>query len=540
MLLMRESEYIQNTPISHRKDYGQFFTPQLVSRFMAQWVLRDEPETVLDPAFGLGVFYDEMMKLKPNNQSQFIGYEIDKNIFSYLHDLNKQTNLNLYNSDYLKAEPSKYDAIICNPPYGRFQKFLNRHDVLPIIEKQIGKKLIGYSNISSIFLVKALNELKENGNLAFIMPFEFFNTGYGKEIKKSLLDNYLLKQIIIFSNEKEIFPDATTTVCVLLCKKDRIKESIKITQIESGDNLVQISDISEYYQKIIDYSDLPFSKKWTPILMSLFSNKVMPKDFVSLSLYGSFTRGIATGANEFFALSKGKIIKLGLDDKSICKCLTKSSQIRQPVFTEEDFTNLYDLEKPVHCLNITFSESKETQEYIKQGEAFGYHERYLTRTRNPWYKIESRKPAPILFGVFNRGRLKVIRNLTNAINFTCFHCFYPNSFGEPLINKLFVYFLSDIGQEIIKSNKRSYGDSLDKFEPGDLNESLCPNQSQFGLISEKEAERVIEIAKNDEKEAVDRSNALIERIVNAQQVTAAIMDKHFSDQEKSMGRMGSS
>ncbi len=74
---MRESEYIQNTPISHRKDYGQFFTPQLVSRFMAQWVLRDEPETVLDPAFGLGVFYDEMMKLKPNNQSQFIGYEID-------------------------------------------------------------------------------------------------------------------------------------------------------------------------------------------------------------------------------------------------------------------------------------------------------------------------------------------------------------------------------------------------------------------------------------------------------------------------------
>ncbi len=94
--------------------------------------------------------------------------------------------------------------------------------------------------------------------------------------------------------------------------------------------------------------------------------------------------------------------------------------------------------------------------------------------------------------------------------------------------------------EIIKSNKRSYGDNLDKFEPGDLNESLCPNQSQFGLISEKEAERVIEIAKNDEKEAVDRSNALIERIVNAQQVTAAIMDKHFSDQEKSMGRMGSS
>ncbi|MFM7788281.1 MAG: hypothetical protein ACKO90_09025, partial [Microcystis panniformis] len=51
------------------------------------------------------------------------------------------------------------------------------------------------------------------------------------------------------------------------------------------------------------------------------------------------------------------------------------------------------------------------------------------------------------------------------INFTCFHSFYPNQFGQQFINKLFVYLLSDIGQEIIKINKRSYGDELDKFEP---------------------------------------------------------------------------
>ncbi len=67
--------------------------------------------------------------------------------------------------------------------------------------------------------------------------------------------------------------------------------------------------------------------------------------------------------------------------------------------------------------------------YIKEGEKLGYHGRYLTKTRNTWYKIEKRKPAPILFGVFSRGRLKVIRNFTTAINFTCFHSFYPNKFG---------------------------------------------------------------------------------------------------------------
>jgi len=512
---MRESEYIKNTPVSHRKDYGQFFTPPSVSRLMAQWVLKDEPRTILDPAFGLGVFYDEIIKLKANREIQFVGYEIDKNIIEYLNCVDGKPNLKLNNSDYLEAESGSFDGIVCNPPYMRFQKFLKRHDVLPIIEKQIGKKLIGYSNISSVFLIKALNELNENGNLAFIMPFEFFNTGYGKEIKRSLLDNYLLKQIVIFSNEKEIFPDATTTVCVLLCKKDKNKEPIKITQIKSGDNLAKISNISDYYQKKINLSDLPFNKKWTPILISLFSEKIVPDGFIKISLYGAFTRGIATGANEFFALTRTKINKLGLTEKNICKCITKSSQIRKPVFTECDFSYLYDLDKPVHCLDITNHESKNAQEYIKEGEKLGYHERYLTRMRSPWYKIEHRKHAPILFGVFNRGRLKVIRNFTTVINFTCYHSFYPNMFGEQLINKLFVYFISDIGQEMIKANKRSYGDNLDKFEPSDLNECLCPSQYQFGMIGDNEAENVITIAKTDEKLAIQMSNGLIQRIINA-------------------------
>lgn len=100
---------------------------------------------------------------------------------------------------------------------------------------------------------------------------------------------------------------------------------------------------------------------------------------------------------------------------------------------------------------------------------------------------------------------------------------HPNMFGEPLINKLFVYLLSDIGQEIIKANKRSHGNNLDKFGPGDLNESLCPNQSQFGMIAENEAEKVIEIAGNDEKMAIQMSNSLIQKITNTnaqQQVDA--------------------
>ncbi len=455
--------------------------------------------------------------LNSNIQIKFTGYEIDNSILDYLNHNGRQPNLLVINDDYLKSEVGPFDGIICNPPYMRFQKFLKRHDVLPKIEEKIGKKLIGYSNISSVFLVKSLRELNNNGNLAYIMPFEFFNAGYGKEIKRSLLENHLLKQIIIFSNEKEIFQDATTTVCVLLCKNDGKDEPIKITIIKANEEIDKIADVSNFYQREIKSSNLPYDKKWTPIILSLFYEQEAPTEFCKLSLYGTFTRGIATGANDFFALTKSKIKNWNLGDNNICKCITKSTHIRKAIFTEHDFNRLYNADKPVYCLDVKDHENQQIQKYIRKGERLGYHKRYLTKARHPWYKTENRKPAPILFGVFNRGRLKVIRNFTTAINFTCFHSFYPNIFGQQLLNKLFVYLLSDIGQKIIKANKRSYGDELDKFEPGDLNDSLCPSQEQFELITDEDAEKVIDIAKIDEKIAIQMSNNLMEGIITAQQ-----------------------
>ena len=511
---MHESKYIAETPLHRRKEYGQFFTPSSVAQHMMKWIMKDNPENILDPAFGLGVFYDEAIRIRSAGDFNFIGYEIDGHIMDYTGYCGNDSNLRVIKGDYLEAELGSFDGIVCNPPYMRFQKFLNRHTVLPKIEEKIGKKLIGYSNLSSVFLVKALKELRVDGSLAFILPFEFFNAGYGKEIKKSLLDNKLLKQIIIFENEKEIFPEATTTVCVLLCKNDGKEEPIKITHVKANEELAHISDICNFYQRTIMPSDLPHDKKWTPIILSLFSEQPQPPGFCKLSLYGTFSRGIATGANDFFALTKSKIETLNLGGDNICKCLTKSSQIRKAIFRDQDFNLLSDADKPVYCLNVKDHENYGVQKYILEGEKLGYHERYLTRTRNPWYAIEKRTPAPILFGVFNRGRLKVIRNFTSSINFTCFHSFYPNIFGQQMIDKLFVYLFSDVGQKIIKTNKRSYGDSLDKFEPGDLNESLCPNQMQLGMMSDKDAGEALRLADNDEEAALALSNQLIKKIMN--------------------------
>ncbi|MGB5770601.1 MAG: N-6 DNA methylase, partial [Crocosphaera sp.] len=489
-------------------------TPSIIAHIMAKWVTQNNPKTILDPAFGLGIFYEEISKINLENKWHFTGYEIDNNILSYLDNVKHNINLTIINKDYLESDISYFDAIICNPPYMRFQKFINRHNILPRIEKQIGKKLVGYSNIASIFLIKALQQLNTNGRLAFILPFEFFNTGYGKEIKRRLIENSLLKQIIIFANEKDIFPDATTTICILLCQNDRVSKEVKITNIKNNEYIKQISDISNHYHKKIDNFQLPYNKKWTPIILSLFSHQEIPDGFCKISEYGRFKRGIATGANDFFALNKTRIDELQIPENNISKCITKSQLIQKFIFTNDDFMCLSKQDKPVYCLDVKDSKNPAVISYLKLGEEMSYNERYLTKKRNPWYQLEKRETAPILCGVFNRGRLKVIRNFTTAINFTCYHGFYPNMLGQNLIDKLFIYLISDWGQDIIKMNKRSYGNNLDKFEPGDLNDSYCPNIQQFALINNREVDDIMQTAKTDEKLAILMSNQLLKKIIS--------------------------
>ena len=63
-------------------------------------------------------------------------------------------------------------------------------------------------------------------------------------------------------------------------------------------------------------------------------------------------------------------------------------------------------------------------------------------------------------------------------------------------------------------NKRSYGNNLDKLEPGDLNDCFCPNQSQFELIKEREVKEIIEIAKTNEQTAITASNELMDNLTS--------------------------
>ena len=75
-----------------------------------------------------------------------------------------------------------------------------------------------------------------------------------------------------------------------------------------------------------------------------------------------------------------------------------------------------------------------------------------------------------------------MRNMSRALNLTCFHGFRPNLHGLKYIDNLFLYLCSATGREIVSLSSRRYGDGLDKFEPNDLNAAQVPAPDVFDAV----------------------------------------------------------
>lgn len=483
-----ESGYLQTVDDARRRALGQFFTHPKIARFMARWVAESPNRGIHDPAFGLGAFADAADEIG-GGCSSFTGGEIDRRILDYWRERSpNRGKARVREEDYLLAWGRSYDNIICNPPYMRFQKFANRDAALERFERELGLRLSGYTNIASAFLIKSLSELAPGGRLAYIMPPEFLNTGYGTMVKRRLIAGSHLAAIVRLDCEKEAFPDAITSACVILCDSAKRFSRLKLYSAKSLDALETLWDCPPDAE--IPYARLDPSAKWLPHFEK--DPPTVSADAVPLSYYGRFIRGIATGANEFFAIKPSRAAELGLGESELTPCVAKSAQIRSPFFTAADFNRLTERDERTLLFNVLGQPSDAARAYMRLGEALGYDQRYITRNRRPWHRLERREPSPILVGVFSRGGYKVARNETAALNLTCFHGFRPNAVGEKYIDSLFLYLSSSVGRKALSLSARMYGDSLSKFEPNDLNAAPAPPPQALEDLTPDQVDEALE------------------------------------------------
>lgn len=486
-----ESDYVLRTPIEHRKHYAQFFTPVSLADVMTDWLVKKgDIVSVLEPAFGLGVFTRCLLEKKDNLDIK--GFDVDEKIFNESRRI-YGSQVNLLNQDYMHNDwNNKYDAIICNPPYFKFHNYDNKK-IIDEIEARLSCKLNGFTNLYTLFLLKSIHQLNPGGRCAYIVPSEFLNSDYGRLVKRHLLKTRSLRHIIVFSFEDNLFEDALTTSCLVLCENSEDCETVRFTSLPTlnGTGLIKKCLDNDFPDNVFSreyaFSDLDPDVKWKNYYQECNVSKY--GNLVPFSVYAKVMRGIATGANDFFIFNKSKAEEQHVGEEFLRPCVCRCADVKGSVFTEEDYQKLKEADKNVYLLDAVGVEDENVKRYLKSGIADGVDKKYLTSSRNPWYALENRLPSPIWVTVFNRKGLRFVRNQAGVSNLTTFHCVYPQRslYNDVSDDLLFAYLQTDIAKEIFADNCREYGNGLQKFEPNDLNKGMMMD---IALLPDHEKKKI--------------------------------------------------
>ena len=473
------ADMYQNVDLNYRRKHGQFFTPPDVAAFMVRYGIDGGIKTMLDPACGLGVFIDKMLELYGKKCDNIIGIDKDPSMVNACHlEVNtrhkKQADcVTLQNEDYLlTGDVKKVDFLVCNPPYINFHDF--DRNLISKIRHDFGVKFSMLTNIYTLFMVKAKHSVKDGGRVAFITPSEFFYTGYGKTLKRFLLENFTIDSFITFDFDSTVFDDALTTATISLMVNKKPEDGHRVRFVKTNGSLNGIMKMSRGSKKHgvhinkIRQDAIDPDVKWQSYFADADISALMTKSFVPLRDIARVKRGIATGSNTFFTLSDEEKQYWDIEDDFLVPVISKAVQARGYKITGDTMTNLGKNGDKVHLLYCFNTPSRSLSKYIKHGEDEGVHNRYLCAHRSPWYSMERREAAPILSTVFSRDNMRFIHNKADCLNLASYHGVYPRFEDADTLEALLCYLNSDLCMTIQKHARREYGGGLHKFEPSDL------------------------------------------------------------------------
>lgn len=469
-------------PIEKKKLLGQFATPEPVAHLMAQWIGKISPKSVLDAGTGTGILARAVLQVNPSAHITAIDLDPECTRITK-HALTASTNHKVVTADFLTWPSSdEFDAIISNPPYVRHHDLNYDYSIHDLVAQRSRTSISKAANAYILFILECCRRLRPGGRAAIIVPGEWVNANFGQEFKEFLAAHTLLRKLIYFEHANELFGDALTTSSILLIEKVRTAEPVEVIYFGSESapiselfNCLETTDCpSGIRRNHYSFADLLTHPRWEGVLSGTWTPA--PAGFVQLRELATTSRGIATGANDFFMLSAKQAEQRKIGKACLRSCISKAGQVSGLVFTNSDWEQLRISDSPCYLLDAHAAPTTESvNAYLKSGEELGLPKRFLLKSRRPWYKCENRTPSPIWAAVFGRGRMRFVYNSASIQNLTAFHCVYPTNSDPLFCQALVVCLNSTLVQKLLFSTRRTYGGGLSKMEPADLLDIPIPD-----------------------------------------------------------------
>jgi methylase of polypeptide subunit release factors len=223
-------------PDNDRKLNGAFFTPTYIVDYIIDEIRPKENDRNIDPSSGCGAFLIGLAEYYHKHYKKSVKQTVKENIFGtdilpynierakrllsiyalQYGEILEETDFNLYQRDSLRYQwYEKYDNVVGNPPYVKFQDLSDENrEYLVEHWKTIEK---GTFNLYFAFFELGYDLLKENGQLGYITPNNYFTSLAGETLRTFLINKKCLSKIIDF-NSKKVFDVQTYTAISFLRK----------------------------------------------------------------------------------------------------------------------------------------------------------------------------------------------------------------------------------------------------------------------------------------------------------------------------------
>ncbi len=469
-----------------RNQLGQFATPTALARDIVGYGLAlldpKTPIRFLDPAIGTGSFYSALLVASDNYTIDAAeGYEVDPHYATAAHNLWAEAGLALHLADFTKEPPPTADArfnlLICNPPYVRHQhlKPSQKLQLQELATAAFGTRINGLAGLYCYFLALAHYWMSNGAVAGWLMPSEFMDVNYGRAVKHYLLDKVTLLRVHRFDPTNVQFTDALVSSTIVFFQNAHPPTNHNVEFTFGG--TLRVPTLAKH----ICTDDLRREAKWTRFPASAIRDQ---RQNATLKDFFQIKRGIATGGNKFFILTRRQIDTHHLPWQFFRPVLPSPRYLAGEE-VQSDAAGNPQIAPELFLLDCRLSEEAikeryyELWHYLQTGKP-EVAERYLCKSRKLWYAQENRPPTAFIctyMGRSNNKNQKPFRFILNhslATTTNVYLLLYPKPqltralAANPDLARKVWEVLRAIETDAVLDEGRVYGGGLYKLEPNEL------------------------------------------------------------------------